>query len=186
MQTGQFYDSSTFVVRMTSKAIERAMDIELRRRCNMTIGQSRVLACLYVVRNGMSQAEIADKLGIEAPTLVPIIDKLEESGLVERKPDPMDRRTKFVFLRAPSKAVWTSIIECGRSIELISHWGINDSDIKTTLSVLKKMRENVVQHIGDERWSADASQKTDAIAKSGRRAAAANHAPGRHKVRAAR
>jgi len=42
--------------------------------------------------NGASQRELADLMRIEPPTLVRHLDKLAEEGLVERRPDPDDRR----------------------------------------------------------------------------------------------
>jgi MarR family transcriptional regulator for hemolysin len=41
---------------------------------------------------GASQRELAQHMGIEPPTLVRQLDKLTEDGLVERRPDPDDRR----------------------------------------------------------------------------------------------
>src|SRR6478752_10286075 len=41
---------------------------------------------------GASQRELAQHMGIEPPTLVRQLDKLAEDGLVERRPDPDDRR----------------------------------------------------------------------------------------------
>jgi DNA-binding MarR family transcriptional regulator len=41
---------------------------------------------------GASQRELAQHMRIEPPTLVPHLDKLAQEGLVERRPDPDDRR----------------------------------------------------------------------------------------------
>jgi MarR family transcriptional regulator for hemolysin len=48
--------------------------------------------------DGLSQSELAERLGIEGPTLVKLIDKLQVEGLVERHPSLMDRRRKIVKL----------------------------------------------------------------------------------------
>jgi DNA-binding MarR family transcriptional regulator len=42
--------------------------------------------------DGASQRELADLMRIEPPTLVRHLDKLADEGLVERQPDPSDRR----------------------------------------------------------------------------------------------
>ena len=47
---------------------------------------------------GLSQKEIADKLGLEGPTIIPIIDKLEKDGFVKRMVDKNDRRNNRIFL----------------------------------------------------------------------------------------
>jgi MarR family transcriptional regulator for hemolysin len=40
----------------------------------------------------LSQRELAARLGLEAPTLVPQLDRLEREGLIARRRDPNDRR----------------------------------------------------------------------------------------------
>lgn len=52
----------------------------------------------------VSQRELADKLGIEAPTLVRHIDRLARDGLVERVPHVRDRRVSHVHLTDAGRA----------------------------------------------------------------------------------
>jgi MarR family transcriptional regulator, transcriptional regulator for hemolysin len=47
---------------------------------------------------GASQRELAELMGIEPPTLVRHLDKLADDGLVERRPDPDDRRVVRVVV----------------------------------------------------------------------------------------
>jgi MarR family transcriptional regulator for hemolysin len=47
---------------------------------------------------GTSQRELADRMGIEPPTLVRHLDKLAHDGLVERQADPDDRRVVRVVV----------------------------------------------------------------------------------------
>ncbi len=50
---------------------------------------------------GASQRELAERMGIEPPTLVRHLDKLADEGLVERRADPDDRRVvRVVVTRA--------------------------------------------------------------------------------------
>jgi MarR family transcriptional regulator for hemolysin len=52
---------------------------------------------------GLSQRRLADRLGIEGPTLVRHIDRLVAEGLVRRVRDPQDRRISRVELTADGK-----------------------------------------------------------------------------------
>lgn len=47
---------------------------------------------------GLSQAELADRLGIERARLVHMLDHLQKRGLTERLPSPTDRRTHALQL----------------------------------------------------------------------------------------
>jgi DNA-binding MarR family transcriptional regulator len=45
-----------------------------------------------------SQLALAQKLGVDRTVMTYLIDDLERSGLVERRPDPADRRTRRITL----------------------------------------------------------------------------------------
>jgi MarR family transcriptional regulator for hemolysin len=53
---------------------------------------------------GASQRELAHRMRIEPPTLVRHLDKLADEGLVERRPDPVDRRIVRVIVTAKGRA----------------------------------------------------------------------------------
>src|SRR5688500_18309120 len=52
-----------------------------------------------------AQVDIAKRLRIEGPTMTRMLDTLEADGLVERLPDPSDRRTKQLRLTAEGERV---------------------------------------------------------------------------------
>jgi DNA-binding MarR family transcriptional regulator len=60
----------------------------------------RELAILTVLADGEppSQLEAARRLSIDRTTMVLMLDGLESKGLVERRPDPLDRRRNIVVL----------------------------------------------------------------------------------------
>src|ERR1700719_737005 len=43
---------------------------------------------------GLNQSELAEMLDLQPITLTRLLDKLAESGLIERRPDPQDRRAQ--------------------------------------------------------------------------------------------
>src|SRR5207244_13203899 len=70
-----------------------------RRRLGLTRAQCRTLG--YLARNeGINQAGLADLLEIRPMTLVRQIDRMEDDGWIERRPDPADRRARRPFLTA--------------------------------------------------------------------------------------
>ena len=54
--------------------------------------------------DGASQRQLAQHMRIEPPTLVGHLDKLAEQGLVERRPDPDDRRVVRVVITPTGRA----------------------------------------------------------------------------------
>jgi MarR family transcriptional regulator for hemolysin len=63
----------------------------------LTYPRARALFRLAKKQN-MTQTELACELELEQATLVRLLDRMEENGLIERRPDPGDRRAKLIAL----------------------------------------------------------------------------------------
>ena len=98
MNKFDFENSIGFIINRTAKALIYAFDQELRNKFGITFGQWKIIIILANNDDGLSQKEIADKLGLEGPTIIPIIDKLEKDGFVKRMVDKNDRRNNRIFL----------------------------------------------------------------------------------------
>ncbi len=79
------------VHRLLTRIFDRRM-----ARIGLTRAQWRVLTFLFR-RDGMTQSALADLLEMERAPLGRLLDRLEESGWVERRSDPDDKRAKRVF-----------------------------------------------------------------------------------------
>ena len=79
------------------------------REIGLTRAQWLALTRLHR-RPGLSQSEVADLLEIEKPSAGRLIDRLETNGLIERRPDPKDRRVNRVYLTDQAErlheAIW--------------------------------------------------------------------------------
>lgn len=137
-----FENSMGFVVNMTAKAFQKSFDIELRKNAGVSLSQWRVVGAL-VIQPGLTQKEIADKVGIEGATLVPVIDKMEKEGLLKRKPDSSDRRVNRIYLTQKADSLWESMVECALKIRKSSTKNISENDIQTTLETLRKISQNL-------------------------------------------
>ena len=137
-----FENSMGFVVNMTAKAFQKSFDIELRKNAGVSLSQWRVVGTL-VIQPGLTQKEIADKVGIEGATLVPIIDKMEKEGLLKRKPDSSDRRVNRIYLTQKADSLWESMVDCALKIRKSSTKNISENDVQTTLETLRKISQNL-------------------------------------------
>lgn len=57
----------------------------------------------------LSQAELAQAVGIESATMVATLDRLEEAGLLLRQPSPTDRRIKQVVLTSAGETLYAEV-----------------------------------------------------------------------------
>jgi MarR family transcriptional regulator, transcriptional regulator for hemolysin len=85
-----------FLVADVSRLLRRNFD-KRAQKIGLSRAQWQVLA--WLKRNeGISQTQLADLLELSPMTLVRLIDRLEMSGLVERRPHPTDRRVYQLYL----------------------------------------------------------------------------------------
>lgn len=83
---------------------------ERLKRVGLTQPQWAALYWLAHADTGLSQTALAERAGVEAPTLVRTLDLLERNGLVERRPHAADRRINLVYV-TPAAAPLVEQIE---------------------------------------------------------------------------
>jgi len=65
---------------------------------------------VFIIKGEISaQARLAELLEIEPISVSRLIDRMEDGGWVERRPDPNDRRVRQVFPTAKARAVFDEI-----------------------------------------------------------------------------
>jgi MarR family transcriptional regulator for hemolysin len=126
---------------LTSQALRRAFSARLAL-VGITLRQWEVLAWLST-RGASSQAEIAEGLGIEAPTLAGIVNRMERDGWLERKACSNDRRKNQLFATVQADAVWNRAVqECNAMRDqMIS--GLSQDDLKRFKRTCERIRENL-------------------------------------------
>jgi MarR family transcriptional regulator for hemolysin len=102
-------------------------------------------ACFYSISRvgeGSRQVALAEDMGIKAPTLVRQLDILEDCGLITRRDEAADRRTRLVYLAKAGKTlaskIDTMIVELTREM---MH-GIPASDIEIAKKVFARVVAN--------------------------------------------
>ena len=136
-----FENSPGYWMVITTRAIRRGMEAELANE-GITLRQWEVLAWL-TIENGMAQSELAERLGIEAPTLAGILDRMERDGWVERQACLHDRRKKRLRATAKAHAVWQRMAECAYRMRAKCTDGISPDELLQLKSVCERIRANV-------------------------------------------
>jgi DNA-binding MarR family transcriptional regulator len=110
----------------------------------VTGAQWKVLFKL-TLKPGLRQTDLADLLDIEPITLTRIIDRLQEAGLVERTPDPTDRRAWRLQVTAKAQPVVGKLRAIADEMTAEAFSGIDPNDIEVTRKVLAQVRERAGQ-----------------------------------------
>lgn len=109
------------------------------------LSQATWFTLIYLAQaeDGMVQTELAEQLGIEGPTLVRLLDRLEAEGLVERRPHECDRRCKVVRLTPAAEPVVHQVRLVGDEFRDKILADIPDEAVRQAVAVLLKMRERL-------------------------------------------
>jgi len=134
-------DSETFgpLLHGTARAWRLKLDERLKP-LGMSQAKWRTLLHLSLAREPLTQSEIAALLGIEEPTLVNLLHRLEHAGWVKRSSSEQDRRCKTVTLQRRAHRVIGRIDAAARELrhQLISD--IPRRDLDTCMRVLARIR----------------------------------------------
>jgi MarR family transcriptional regulator, transcriptional regulator for hemolysin len=125
----------------TSKAVGRAFNDALAAQG----GSIPIWLILNALKSGRrrSQLELARNVGIEGPTMTRHLDGLEQSGLVERKRDPVDRRAVQVQLTRAGHTLHGRLLKAVIAFNQQLRTGLTGDDVETLRRVLGRLRDNV-------------------------------------------
>lgn len=88
---------------------------------------------------GLIQSELAERMGIQGPTLVRLLDALEAQGLVRRLMTPEDRRAKRVMIQPTGEQMVREVDVIAAQLRNDAFSGISPEELLTTLGVLEKL-----------------------------------------------
>ena len=93
--------------------------------------------------NGLMQAEVAEQMDLQPISLVPILDKLCDQGLIERRVHPEDRRAKLLFLTAKGQALLDTLAPLADDIANELFGEMKGDDIAILLKRLGQLKDNI-------------------------------------------
>ena len=134
-------ESFAFLLGDASRLIRRRFDARAR-----TLGVSRAQwqVLFALSRNeGINQTGLADWLEVETITLCRMVDRLADAGLVERRPDPSDRRAWRLHLTDAAHPLLDQLKTLGDAVVADAVVDISADDLATTLAVLTAVRTNL-------------------------------------------
>ncbi len=103
------------------------------------VGQDMVLIELWQA-DGLRGGELACRLGVEPPTVTKMLRRLENFGLVERRPDPADARSFRVYLTREGQALEGPVSRCFARAEEKTLARLEPSERRELARLLAKMR----------------------------------------------
>ena len=103
------------------------------------------MVCLQRGGGGLTQRELARLMTIENPTLVRLLDSLEEQGLIERRPSERDRRARLLYLTNAGERFMSDLNERANVLRDEMLIGLEDEDPEVVLRVFEQVMENATR-----------------------------------------
>ncbi len=137
-----------FLMHDVSRLVRRQMD-QHAQALGLTSAQWRILASVakaeLLNQEPPSQANLAEQMDMEPITLSRHVDRMEESGLIERRPHPSDRRAYRLFLTDAARPLVERFRTMSSKVLAETFAGITDKEIDVVTDVLTRARANIVE-----------------------------------------
>lgn len=115
----------------------------------VTRSQAWVIA--YLSRqDGMPQSELASQLDLGKVALGGLVDRLEATGLVERRADATDRRVKRIFLTAEGRKVVNRMRKIATATNAVILAGIPADEVKAAAQTLGTVKANLLKMVSGD------------------------------------
>lgn len=107
---------------------------------NLTATQAMVLRFLFD-RDEVNSSELGSRTELDSATLTGILDRLEAAGIIERRPNPTDRRAIHIHLTEKGRRAAKEIFRLVGVANTEFLGGLNPSEEKELRRLLDKVRQ---------------------------------------------
>jgi MarR family transcriptional regulator, organic hydroperoxide resistance regulator len=105
-------------------------------------GQEIILMQL-LPQDGQSQTQLAEKLGVQAPTVSKMLQRLEVGDFVERRPSSQDNRVTLVYLSQKGRSLEQPLQDAWAALEQQAGLGLTKAEHETLRQLLERLRTNL-------------------------------------------
>lgn len=134
-------ENVAMLMAQVSRLMRRAFD-EKARLLGMTRPQWQVISILSV-NEGINQGGLAELLEVEPITLGRMVDRLQDAALVERRPDPADRRAWRLFLTDKAQEQLVQLRPLALDTMNAAQEGLSEPERDSLIKAMRVMRSNL-------------------------------------------
>lgn len=128
----------------TARTWRNLLDKRLRP---LGLSQAKWMVLLFLARHGdgLTQKRLSECLGVEGPSLVGTLDRMEGDGWVERRISQSDRRAKTIHRTDKAMELTREIQQVAASLRSELLQGIPSAEIAQTMNLLNRIKQRVEQ-----------------------------------------
>ena len=140
MSTGDTTETFGQLLHGTARAWRQKLDARLKPM-GLSQAKWRTLMHLSLAGDALTQAEIAARLGVEEPTVVTLLHRLEREDWITRSNSALDRRCKLVLLGRRAERVIAEINSSANTLRRELLADISNADLRMCMKVLERIRD---------------------------------------------
>ena len=119
-----------FLLSAGSRRVQRWIDAELAGMGGLTQAQSGLL--FFLGKDGGALiGEAAEALDVAPSAMTGLVDRMERSGLIERRADPDDGRAQRLFLTDAGRAARTAALDGLKDLNATLTDGFSEAEVAT-------------------------------------------------------
>lgn len=137
----QIRDYLGFQILQVHKA-HRARAEAALNQLSLHTGQEMLLLRLWS-EEGIPTSQLAAAMGVEPPTATKMLQRMERTGLIERRPDPEDARISRVYLTQRGRALEQPVLEVWKQLEAQTVAGLSPTEQALLRRLLMQVAANL-------------------------------------------
>jgi MarR family transcriptional regulator, organic hydroperoxide resistance regulator len=137
------YESINFLLNMVCRAQRGTMSDALAE-IGLYAGQEMFLWHLWR-QDGLTQSQMVERMCVQPPTVSKMLDRLERTGLVERRPDSEDSRISRVYLTEQGHRSQRAVRDIWTDLEQRIVAGLNVEERIVLRRLLLQVHENLTR-----------------------------------------
>ena len=137
---------SGFVIERTARRMKQAIQKMLAEHETDITADQWIILNLLAEHAPLSQFELAEKSFKDAPTITRMLDLMIKKELVERLPDPDDRRRFKIVLTEKGIQKHSATLPLVREIRSIGYENLSDEDLNQLMRIMDTIYSNFETH----------------------------------------
>lgn len=129
------------LIKKAARLLEKKAN-QLLKPYQITHGYTYFLMELFE-QDGLTQTALQRAIGVEQPTVVRTLDRMERDGLIERKPSATDRRAFHIYLTKKGKACEPMVLAAATQLNQILLESLSKEDEIIIRSHLQRLIDNL-------------------------------------------
>ncbi len=132
-----------FLLRDVTRLLRRNFD---RRVQPLGLTQAQWQALAYLKRQeGMRQGTLAELLEVQPISVARLVDRMAAAGLVERRPDPDDRRAVRLYPTAKARPLIDKMVALGGETLEQALCGLSAKEEMALIGSLQRIKRNLAE-----------------------------------------